>query len=107
MAQPYQYPQAPAPQYVAPAVTQVVVPQATNMSPTVTIGEWFILLLVEGLPIIGFIMMIVWAFDSTKPSRANFCKLQLIMMVIFFVIGIIIAILAAVGAVAFGDMRFN
>ena len=106
MSQQYQPPQpmqVPPPQYVPP-VTQVVVSQAANMSPTVSIGDWFILMLVECIPVVNFIMMIVWALDSSKPSRANFVKMQWIMMILSIVLGIVVAILIGGGAIALSGL---
>ena len=80
-----QYPQVPAP--------QIIVQQGAgaNLSPTVTMGDWFILFILQCIPIVNIIMLIVFACDSSKPSRANFCKLSLIFMIIVPIIGIIIA----------------
>ncbi len=53
----------------------------------VTIGDWFLTLLIVSLPLIGFIMLFVWAFSSgTHPSKANFAKATLIWMVVVFVL---------------------
>ena len=106
MSQQYQNPQpmqVPPPQY-APPVTQVVVSQPANMSPTVSIGDWFILMLVECIPVVNFIMMIVWALDSSKPSRANFVKMQWIMMVLSVILGILVVFLIGGGAIAMGGL---
>lgn len=78
---------SPAPQ---PAFQpQIIVQQPSNLSPTVTIGEWFIFTILMSIPLLNFIMLIVYACDSSKPSRANFAKLQLVLMIVFSIIGII------------------
>ncbi len=53
----------------------------------VSIGDWVLTLFIASLPLIGFIMLLVWALsDSTHPSKANFAKASLIWMVIGIVI---------------------
>jgi uncharacterized membrane-anchored protein len=72
-----------------------------NYSPeansTVTIGDWIITFILSGLPVIGFIMIIVWAFGSDAPqSKKNWAKAQLVIMLIGLVLTIIfITIIAA------------
>lgn len=89
----------PAPQpYPQMPPQQIIVQQSVNMSPTVTIGDWFIFMILQCIPIVNFIMLIVYACDSSKPSRANFAKLQLILMILFSIIGIIA--LVCIGGIA-------
>lgn len=69
----------------------------------ISIGEWIITLILTAIPLVGFIMLLVWAFGSnTPPSKANWAKAALIMMVIgiilwFLVIGSIVAALGGLG----------
>ncbi|MBQ7650045.1 MAG: hypothetical protein IJS15_03750 [Victivallales bacterium] len=94
----------PAPQQFAsptpqPAFQpQVIIQQPANLSPTVTIGEWFIFTILMSIPLLNFIMLIVYACDSSKPSRANLAKLQLILMIVFSIIGIVTLI--CIGGIA-------
>jgi len=77
---------------------------ATVKDETVSMGEWFITLIVLSLPIIGFIMLFVWGFGSgTKKSKANYCKLGLILTLIFVVLSIVLTI---AGVSIFGGL-FN
>jgi len=77
---------------------------ATVKDETVSMGEWFITLIVLSLPIIGFIMLFVWGFGSgTKKSKANYCKLGLILTLIFIVLSIVLTI---AGVSIFGGL-FN
>lgn len=56
----------------------------------VTMGDWFVTLLILAIPVVGFIMLFVWGFGSNeKPSRANLCKLYLL----FSLIGVIAAVI--------------
>ena len=57
------------------------------------------------LPIVGFILMIVFSVDSTgNINRRNFARSYLILIAIGIVISIIITILALVLGVAFSDI---
>ncbi len=58
---------------------------------TVKTGEWFVTLLITAIPLVGLIMLLVWAFGSnTNPSKANWAKATLIWMVIAIAIYVII-----------------
>ncbi|NWF51274.1 MAG: hypothetical protein HXY49_12120 [Ignavibacteriaceae bacterium] len=62
----------------------------SNLSKPVTVGEWVITFIICAIPIVGFIMLFVWAFGSDQnPSKKSWAQASLIM----FVIGIILAIL--------------
>lgn len=50
---------------------------------TVSVGDWIITYLVSAIPVVGFIMLFVWAFgSSTPPSKANWAKATLLFGVI-------------------------
>ena len=56
----------------------------------VSIGEWMVTILITALPLIGLIMLFVWAFgDGTNPSKKNWA----IATLIWFAIGIILTML--------------
>lgn len=79
---PYQQPaSAAAPAYYgAPAV----------MAPPLSIGDYIVMLIVSGIPFVGFVMLLVWALGSqTNPNKKNWARAMLIMMLI----GIVLAIL--------------
>ena len=84
-AYPPQYQQAPMPQQ--PVYQQPVYVPNQKLSPTVTIGDWLLWLILSFIPLVGFIMLIVYACDSVKPSRANLAKLILILWGIAIVVG--------------------
>lgn len=66
---------------------------STKQLPVKT-GEWAITLLVTSIPIVGFIMLFVWAFGSNKnESKANWAKAALIWLAIIIVIYILIALI--------------
>ncbi|WPR75420.1 hypothetical protein [Algoriphagus sp. NG3] len=53
--------------------------------PPTSLGEWIIAVLIKRIPLIGLIMLIVWATDkSTDPEKANWAKAELIVKLIIF-----------------------
>lgn len=69
----------------------------------VSLGDWFVTLLVLAIPLVGFIMLFVWGFSAGTPaSKQNFCRAYLIWMVIVFVLAIVFAIVfgAAIAGLA-------
>lgn len=76
--------------------------QYTN---SLSMGEWFFSYILALVPIVGIIMLFVWAFGSeTQPNRRNWAKAMLIFYSIIFVLAIIVIILigAAFGALIMG-----
>jgi len=56
--------------------------QSTQYRP-ITVGDWFLTILISAIPIINIIMLFVWGFgSSTHPSKANWAKAMLIWLVI-------------------------
>jgi len=52
--------------------------------------DWFITLLITYLPLVGLIMLLVWAFDSsTNLNKKNFAKASLIWILVWIVLAII------------------
>ncbi|GBD86311.1 hypothetical protein BMS3Abin03_00227 [bacterium BMS3Abin03] len=55
-----------------------------------SIGDWIITFIITYIPLIGFIMLFVWAFgDGTHPSKKTWAQASLLMMVIIIVLMII------------------
>lgn len=66
--------------------------------PPQSLGDWIINVLITKIPLIGFIMLIVWASDkNTEPNKANWAKAELIVTLIGFIIGIMIIALVGFG----------
>ena len=62
----------------------------SNRAPIETTGSWIVTLLIASIPIVGFIMLLVWAFGSgTNPNKANFAKASLIWAAIVLAIGVV------------------
>jgi uncharacterized membrane protein YdbT with pleckstrin-like domain len=56
-----------------------------------SIKDWMITLLISFLPLVGFVMLFVWAFGSNEnPNKANFAKAALIWTAIWTVLGFIL-----------------
>jgi len=45
-------------------------------------SEYFVTMLVLGLPVIGFVLMLVWSFGGGNLNRRNMCRAVLIFAVI-------------------------
>lgn len=72
-----------------------------NKDQPISLGEWIITFIITSLPIIGFIMLLVWAFGTdAKTSKKNWARAALIMAVVGAVISIILTVLFAAAIVA-------
>ncbi len=66
-----------------------------------SIGDWIITFIITYLPLVGFIMLFVWAFgDGSHPSKKTWAQAYLIMMAIVIVLmiiffGVIVSILGS------------
>ena len=61
---------------------------------SVKTGEWVLTFLISAIPLIGFIMLFVWAFGSgTNESKANWAKATLIWFAIIIGIYVLIALI--------------
>lgn len=81
-------------------------PPVTNSAPTMSTKDWVITLLISYIPIVGFIMLFVWAFGSNEnPNKANWAKATLIWFAIAMVFVFLFwgAIMAAFLGGAMGD----
>ena len=80
--------QSPYSSQYQPPVQPVFVQPPPDYSPTITKGEWFLYLILQMIPFVNIVMLIVYALDNTKPSRANLAKVNLILLAVGFVIAI-------------------
>jgi len=63
-------------------------------SGVMSVKDWVITLIVTAIPVVGFIMLFVWAFGSgTNPNKANWAKAGLIFFAIMIVLYILIFML--------------
>lgn len=71
-------------------------PQADFTGNDVTMKEWLLAMFIQLVPIVNIVMIFVWAFSkSTKTSKSNFFKAQLVFTLIMSAIAILIAILGS------------
>jgi hypothetical protein len=73
----------------------------------VSVGEWIVTILITAIPLVGLIMLFVWAFgDSSLPSKKNWAiatliwyAIMIVLVIIFF--GVFISILGSM----FGELN--
>jgi Zn-dependent protease with chaperone function len=66
-------------------------------APVVTVGDWVLTYLIAAIPLVGIIMLFIWAFgNDTNPNKANWAKAALIWAAI--AIGIYITFAVIFGA---------
>ena len=91
------YNQQPVQQYAPPQQTYYPPQQTYNTAaaggaPVMSVGSYIGTMLLSAIPLVGFILLLVWAFGSdTNPNKKNFCRAYLILMLIGIVLGIIFA----------------
>ncbi|MCH7401250.1 hypothetical protein ACFOUP_06700 [Belliella kenyensis] len=69
--------------------------------PPVNTSDWFLTVFIANIPIIGFIMLIVWSLDKNgNPSKANWAKAKLIWMAIAIGIFMLLFFLIGFGAIS-------
>ena len=62
-----------------------------HLKQPMSVGEWFITILITAIPLVGFIMLFVWAFSSnTNVNKANWAKATLLWMVVGLLIAFLI-----------------
>ncbi len=70
----------------------------------ISVGDWLLTLIVTAIPLVGFIMLFVWAFSSsTHPSKASWAKAALILAAIAIILYAIF--FAIFGSAMFGLME--
>ena len=81
----------PQPSYAPP----VYGPSAPNTAP-LTVGNYIVMALITAIPLVGIIMLFVWAFGSdVNLNKKNWARAALIMALIGVVIWILFAVLFA------------
>lgn len=76
---------------------------ASNGTPAgvVKTSDWVITILITSIPLVGLIMLFVWAFGSgTNPNKANWAKAALIWIAIFVVLYILLFMVFGVALAA-------
>ena len=76
----------------APVRTVVETPvrAAAAADAPVSVGDWFVTLLLTCIPIVGIIMIFVWAFGGgTNPSKKNWARATLIWALVGIVLSVV------------------
>ncbi|MCU7496237.1 MAG: hypothetical protein HF314_16140 [Ignavibacteria bacterium] len=61
------------------------------MEPTVTTGDWFLTLFITAIPLIGLIMLFVWAFGGgANENKSNWAKAMLLWILIGIVLSAVV-----------------
>lgn len=60
----------------------------------VSVSDWLISIFVASIPLIGIIMLFVWAFSNEVPeTKANWAKAMLLLALIFIMLGVIFTVI--------------
>jgi len=71
-----------------------------NLETPVSVGDWMITLLLTAIPIVGLIMLLVWAFGGGgSVSKSNWAKAVLLWAVIGVAFWILIFIIVGGGVI--------
>jgi uncharacterized BrkB/YihY/UPF0761 family membrane protein len=65
----------------------------------ISVGSWMLMMLVTAIPIVGLIMILVWAFTGENESRKNYYKAILMWFLILVALIVGIALLGASPAI--------
>ncbi len=64
---------------------------------TIKTSDWFLTMLITAIPIVGFIMLFVWAFGGgTNPCKANWAKASLLWVLIAIVLAVLLVLIFGV-----------
>jgi cell division protein FtsW (lipid II flippase) len=73
---------------------QQVQPASQPATGSMSVKDWFLTLLITYIPLVGLVMLLVWAFDSnTNMNKKNWAKASLLWMVVGIAIAFIIFVL--------------
>ncbi len=77
--------------YTSPVSTPYATPSTptpqANQNQVISVGEWFLILLVITIPLVNLIVLIIWAFGgSSNLNKVNFAKANLIWLAILIVL---------------------
>ena len=76
-------------------------PETKSDTSVLSLGNYLIMMIVTAIPIVGIVMLFVWAFGGTNQNRKNFARAELIMVLIAIVLSFI---LSAAGLFAFSSL---
>lgn len=85
-------------EYNIPPQTNYSSVQQDPNKAVMTMGEWFITYLILMIPLVNIIMLFVWGFGDGNENRKNYCRVQLIFILISIVLSVVF------GSLIFGAM---
>ncbi len=65
----------------------------------ISVGTWMWMMFVTAIPIIGLIMMVVWAFTGENESRKNYFRAIFAWICIFIALIVVLALLGSLPAI--------
>ena len=65
----------------------------------VSVGGWMLMMLVTAIPVVGQVMIIVWAFAGDNESRKNYFRAILVFFVLFIGLLVLLAMLGSAPAI--------
>lgn len=76
-------------------------PPMAETAPVTTIGQYIGWMLVGAIPLIGWIIAIIFAIDGSNKNRANFFRAQIVMFLIAILIAVVIVLIGGSSALFF------
>ncbi|MBS1572544.1 MAG: hypothetical protein JST62_09145 [Bacteroidetes bacterium] len=70
---------------------------------TLTSGDWALNIFLASIPIVGFILLIVWALGDGNIHRRNWARGMFLIYIIIFAISIVLLVFFGLGALILGD----
>ena len=75
----------------------------TNLEAPISIGSWILMFILQSIPVVGFIMLIIWALDSSNRTRCNYARAIILMGIIGIVFAVVlISLLGGLAAIGLG-----
>jgi hypothetical protein len=76
-------------------------PAVDEISTPLTLGNYIVMMIVSAIPVVGFIMLLIWSFSgNTNINKKNYARAALIMMIVVGILSIIVggAMMAAIAS---------
>ena len=79
--------------------------EQSQVTPQMSVGEWVITFILMVIPVVNFILLFIWAFDSAS-KRRNFSIAYLIIAAIALGVSILLVITALILGASWGIFDF-
>jgi hypothetical protein len=71
----------------------------SDQQKAMSVGNWFLTILISGIPLVGLIMLFVWGFSSdTLTPKKNWARAMLIFYLIAAVFYFFLAVVIGIGS---------